>query len=165
MMGSMSIRSDQRQPFGKRLAQLRSDSGWTQQALANRLAISRVAISQIEMDVVTPSERTVTLLAGIFKLTPHELVDGTLYPQAKIDRLPQVAASYTQLELELALLDNDLAWLRKLEETAGQPRLRAEIQQKWRSRLTQWEQECIIDENERALLAAARSRLRPTGKP
>ena len=164
MMGSMSIRSDQRQPFGKRLAQLRSASGWTQQALANRLAISRVAISQIEMDVVTPSERTVTLLAGIFKLTPHALVEGTLYPQAKVDRLPQVAASYTQLELELALLDNDLEWLRKLDESTPQPRLWAELQQKWRSRLEKWEQECM-DENERALLADARSRLRLTGKP
>ena len=159
MMGNMSIRSDQRQPFGKRLAQLRNESGWTQQALANRLAISRVAISQIEMDLVVPSERTVTLLAGIFKLSPHTLVEGTLYPQAKVDRLPQVACCHTQLELELALLDNDLEWLRKLEGAAHQPRLGAELQQKWRSRLENWGQESA-DENERALITAARSRLK-----
>lgn len=159
MMGNMSIRSDQRQPFGKRLAQLRNESGWTQQALANRLAISRVAISQIEMDLVVPSERTVTLLAGIFKLSPHTLVEGTLYPQAKVDRLPQVACCHTQLELELALLDNDLEWLRKLEEVSHQPRLEAELGQKWRRRLEELEQESL-DENERALITAARSRLK-----
>ena len=155
----MSIRSDQRQPFGRRLAQLRSASGWTQQALANRLAISRVAISQIEMDLVVPSERTVTLLAGIFKLSPHELVEGTLYPQAKVDRLPQVACSYTPLELDLALLDNDLEWLRKFEGATNLPRLELETRQKWCARLEKWGQDCT-DENERALITAARSRLK-----
>ena len=159
----MSIRSDQRQPFGKRLAQLRSEAGWTQQALANRLAISRVAISQIEMDLVLPSERTVTLLAGIFKLAPHKLVEGTLYPQAKVDRLPQVACSYTQLELELALLNNDLEWLEKLQRTTLQPGFCVELQQKWHGRFEKWDQE-IIDEYERALIAAARSQLKKITK-
>lgn len=155
----MSIRSDQRQPFGKRLAQLRTTFGWTQQALANRLAISRVAISQIEMDLVTPSERTVTLLAGIFKLTPHELVEGTLYPQAKVDRLPQVACAYTQVELELAILENDLKWLKHLQGEKPLPDHWIEILQGWLLRLEQLEEQCL-DDHERQLLMSARSKVR-----
>jgi transcriptional regulator with XRE-family HTH domain len=54
--------------IGKRIARLRQERGWTQQDLATRLASSRVAVSHIEMDLIIPSERTVTLLAGLFKL-------------------------------------------------------------------------------------------------
>ena len=38
----------------------------------------------------TPGERTVALLAGLFKIEPHELVAGTDYPLAKAERLPVV---------------------------------------------------------------------------
>src|SRR3989304_8739475 len=96
--------------IGKRIARLRQETGWTQRALAARRAISRVAVSQIEMDLTLPSERTVTLLAGLFKLSPQALVEGTTYPLAKAERLPQVACCYTALEYDLALL-NDLAWI------------------------------------------------------
>ena len=74
--------------FGRRVAKRRADLGWTQQALAERLGISRVALSHIEAEMTWPNERTVTLLAGLFRLEPHELVAGTNYPAAKGDRLP-----------------------------------------------------------------------------
>jgi hypothetical protein len=61
------------------------------------------------MDLIIPSERTVTLLAGVFKITPHELVDGTTYPLAKAEKLPLTTCSYTAFELELALLET--SWL------------------------------------------------------
>lgn len=77
---------------------------WTQQDVADRLAISRVAVSHLESGVTVPSERTVTLLAGLFKLEPHELVADTDYPVAKAERLPVVAARYTEVELQLRLL-------------------------------------------------------------
>ncbi len=95
--------------LGRRVAAHRAKLGLTQQELAERVGISRVAVSHLESGVTDPGERTVTLLAGLFKVEPHELVAGTTYPVAKADRLPVVVARYTEVELQLALLDHDLA--------------------------------------------------------
>jgi transcriptional regulator with XRE-family HTH domain len=97
--------------LGRRIAALRGGLGLTQQDLADRLAVSRVAVSHIEAGMSIPGERTVVLLAGIFKVEPHELVDGTKYPMAKAERLPAVAARYTEVELQLALCERDLDWV------------------------------------------------------
>ena len=98
--------------LGQRIAQLRAEQGWTQQELAERLGISRVALSHIEaagmLRPTTPGERTIALLAGLFKLEPHELVAGTNYPSAKAERLPVVVPRYTEVELQLRLLDLDI---------------------------------------------------------
>ena len=97
--------------LGQRIATLRVDRGWTQQQLADRLGISRVAVSHLETDLNTPSERTVALLAGLFRLEPHDLVAGTSYPTAKSDRLPLVVTRWTEVEHQLALLARDLWWI------------------------------------------------------
>ncbi|MEW5872616.1 MAG: helix-turn-helix transcriptional regulator [Chloroflexota bacterium] len=165
----MHIDSDKTKPsprraalesLGKRVARLRSAQGWTQQALAARLAVSRVAVSHIEMDLTIPSERTITLLAGLFKCSPHELVESTLYPRPKAERLPAVACCYTPLELELALLENDLAWLERLAGVKSTPAeaLAGEIQQRWNARLADWAADSI-DERERESIAAAQLKL------
>ena len=44
---------------------------------------------------------------GLFKLEPHELVEGTDYPTAKAERLPVVVCRYTEVELQLRLLELD----------------------------------------------------------
>ncbi|MEA3077379.1 MAG: hypothetical protein QOF60_2287 [Actinomycetota bacterium] len=93
--------------LGQRIAQLRGDLGWTQQELAERLAISRVGLSHLEAGMSTPGERTIALLAGLFKMEPHELVAGTSYPDAKAERLPVVVCRYTEVELQLRLLELD----------------------------------------------------------
>ena len=74
--------------LGRRIAMLRAGVGWTQQELADRLAVSRVAVSHIEAGLRDPGERTVALLAGLFKMEPWQLVEGTSYPAAKSERLP-----------------------------------------------------------------------------
>ena len=94
--------------LGRRVARLRTAVGWTQHDLAARLAVSRVAVSHLEAGITVPGERTVTLLAGLFKLEPHELVAGTNYPLAKAERLPVVACRYTEVELQLRLLEQDI---------------------------------------------------------
>jgi transcriptional regulator with XRE-family HTH domain len=145
--------------IGKRIARLRQMNRWTQEALAARLAISRVAVSHIEMDLSIPSERTIALLAGLFKLSPHELVTGTTYPQAKAERLPPVTCQYTPLEQDLALLQNDAAWLERLLilpiDGSECRRLRAELQRKWQARLEFWS-EAQLDEREKEILARLR---------
>ena len=94
--------------LGRRMARMRAAAGWTQQDLAARLAVSRVAVSHLEAGISVPGERTVALLAGLFKLEPHELVAGTNYPSAKAERLPVVVTRYTEVELQLRLLDQDI---------------------------------------------------------
>ena len=94
--------------LGRRISGLRNDLGWTQQELADRLGISRSALSHVEAGMSLPGERTVALLAGIFKMEPHELIAGTNYPVAKAERLPVVVARYTEVELQLRLLAVDL---------------------------------------------------------
>jgi transcriptional regulator with XRE-family HTH domain len=129
--------------LGQRIASLRADRGWTQQQLADRLGISRVAVSHLETDLNTPGERTVALLAGLFRMEPHELVAATSYSAAKADRLPVVVARWTEVEHRLALLARDLWWLdRGTAPTAGAA-------------------EAVLDEWEATLAALAASVLDP----
>jgi transcriptional regulator with XRE-family HTH domain len=104
--------------LGDRIAKHRTELGWTQAELAGRVGISRVALSHIESNISTPGERTVALLAGVFKVEPHELVADTDYPAAKAERLPLVAARYTEVEHQLALLDALLAAITDARERA-----------------------------------------------
>jgi transcriptional regulator with XRE-family HTH domain len=152
------------EPVGKRIARLRSELGWTQQTLSQRLAVSRVAISHIEMDLIIPSERTVTLLAGIFKITPHELVDGTTYPLAKSEKLPLTTCSYTPLELDLALLENDLLWLESLESAPGWTDQAKRVRDHWQEQLSRWSS-CDMDAAERELLREALQRYQSACDP
>jgi transcriptional regulator with XRE-family HTH domain len=136
--------------LGRRIARLRGALGWTQQDLATRLAISRVAVSHLEAGLSVPGERTVTLLAGLFKLEPWELVEGTSYPPAKAERLPPVAARYTEVELQLRLMEAEL--------DRG-PEDQAPIRVAWRHRL-ELLRKCAHDPREQQTLRAAIRRLR-----
>lgn len=118
--------------LGRRIAELRASIGMTQQDVADRLGISRVAVSHVEAGMSVPSERTVILLAGLFKIEPHELVEGTTYPMAKAERLPPVATRYTEVELQLALCERDLAWA----DRAGGMACR-EVADRWRPKLAE----------------------------
>jgi transcriptional regulator with XRE-family HTH domain len=133
--------------LGRRIAALRAELGWTQQELADRLGVSRVAVSHIEAGQRDPGERTIALLSGLFKVEPWELVAGTAYPQGKTERLPVVTCRYTEVELQLRLLDLDT-------ERGLDPRRRAD----WLSRLSAL-LEMAHDQREQALLRAARARL------
>ena len=140
--------------LGARIARLRAALGWTQEGLAARLAASRVAVSHFEMGLALPSERTVVLLAGLFKLEPYELVAGTSYPPAKAERLPAVACRYTEAEQQLALLRRDLEWAARLGAAD-----RRELIGEWRARLASLRQ-AAYDDAERRLLEAAEDLLR-----
>lgn len=112
--------------LGERISRHRAELAWTQQQLADRLAISRVALSNLESSRSAPGERTVVLMAGLFGVEPHELVAGTDYPPAKAERLPLVAARHTEVTLQLALLERDFRWLE------GVPRqLAVDILRRW----------------------------------
>jgi transcriptional regulator with XRE-family HTH domain len=140
--------------LGRRIADHRLKLGWTQQHLADRLAISRVAVSHLESGMSPPAERTVALLAGLFKVEPHELVLGTDYPDAKAERLPLVVARHTEVEHQLGLLELDLQWC----EAVDHPRA-DQVLDAWEVRLRAlavgaW------DPEERTLVAEASERVR-----
>ena len=135
--------------LGRRVARLRAGRGWTQQELAARLAVSRVAVSHLEAGVSVPGERTVTLLAGLFKLEPHELVAGTSYPLAKAERLPVVACRYTEVELQLRVLEAD-------QERSG-PSFDPHRADEWRRRLGKLLSVAHDDGERRAIEDALRS--------
>jgi transcriptional regulator with XRE-family HTH domain len=140
--------------LGRRIAELRGKLGLTQQELAERLAVSRTAVSHLEAGMTVPGERTVVLLAGLFKTEPRQLVAGTSYPLAKAERLPIVSARYTEVELLVALLDNDLAWI---ERTGDGHRRR--VLDEWEARLAAIEDDSV-DMRERELVRDARKRVR-----
>lgn len=151
--------ADSPEPIGKRIARLRQANGWTQQSLAYRLAASRVAISHIEMDLTMPSERTLTLLAGLFKVSPAELVEGTTYPQARAERLPGVVCRYTELEAGQIRLENDLEWLERLRGQPGWERWAQRVRDQWIDWLDGQAQR-TGDDMERQLVNRLRVRLR-----
>jgi transcriptional regulator with XRE-family HTH domain len=149
--------------LGQRIAGLRAERGWTQQQLADRLGISRVAVSHLETDLNTPGERTVALLAGIFRLEPHDLVAGTSYPLAKADRLPLVVNRWTEVEHQLALLDVDLWWLDQADGAFAPGFVEARLAE-WESTLSKLADVCH-DQEESAALALARRRLADLRRP
>jgi transcriptional regulator with XRE-family HTH domain len=141
--------------LGRRIAALRASIGLTQQDVADRLGMSRVAVSHIEASMSIPGERTIVLLAGLFKVEPYELVAGTKYPIAKAERLPLVATRHTEVELQLALCENDLAWVERTGEHGR------EVAERWLRTL-----EGLADQatpSESARLATLVERLRPLG--
>ncbi len=144
----------QPESLGQRIARLRVQRGWTQERLAEQLAASRVAVSHFEAGLAVPSERTVVLLAGLFKQEPHDLIDGTSYPPAKAERLPLVACRYSEVELQLALLQRDMEWLARLEDDP----LRQQVFVEWRQRLGDLRQH-TDDISERTLLDTAWTQL------
>jgi transcriptional regulator with XRE-family HTH domain len=138
---------------GRRIAEQRTRLGLTQQELAARVAISRVALSNLESGRSEPGERTVTLLAGIFGMEPHELVAGTTYPAAKADRLPLVTARHTEVELQLALLERDLRWLE-----SAPPAMASQVVESWRRDLVELAGR-TVDRGQRELLGRAIARV------
>jgi transcriptional regulator with XRE-family HTH domain len=103
-----------RERLGARIGRLRVDRGFTQAELAERVGISRVAVSHLESSRTVPGERTVALLAGIFDREPHELVAETDYPSSRAERLPVVTARYTEVEHQLSLLEAEFRAAEKL---------------------------------------------------
>jgi transcriptional regulator with XRE-family HTH domain len=64
--------------FGKRLAEVREDAGFTQSSLARAVGLSQSAISQIEAGERNPSYDTIRQIADAMKLTPAYLVGGEI---------------------------------------------------------------------------------------
>jgi transcriptional regulator with XRE-family HTH domain len=146
------------------VAKLRGELGWTQAQLAERVAVSRVALSHVESNVSVPSERTVTLLAGVFGLEPHELAAGTDYPPAKAERLPLVTARHTEVAHQLAVLGGQLGLLDRVPD-AVRARLAADLRAEWAERLRSLLDRTAETEERRRLRVALRALASAGGGP
>ena len=143
--------------LASRIGVLRTARGWTQQQLADRLGISRVAVSHLEAGINSPDARTVALLGSAFGFEPHEVVAGTDYPAAKADRLPLVVARHTEVAHQVALMEADLAWVEGPTPVADAAVADA-VRARWRHALRVLAKE-VVDPEEQALLRAARRRV------
>ncbi len=143
--------------FGRRVAALRGDFGWSQTELAERLAMSRTAVSHLEASMRDASERTVIVLAGLFKLEPGALVDITDYPRAKAERLPMTVARYSEAEFQCALAEQDLQRAEQLGGGVGRA-----IVDTWVTRLTGLA-EAVTDQRAASEIATVLRRLRSFG--
>jgi transcriptional regulator with XRE-family HTH domain len=147
--------------IGQRIAHYRQQNDWTQEQLAERISISRVAVSHIEIGLSIPSERTITLMASVFKCNPLELVRNTSYSPAKADRLPLDIPWYTQREQQLALLNRDLTWLQRIDDDEERRRLTTNVIEEWLPQLSEWLDDSFED-NERQALLRVRANLLST---
>jgi transcriptional regulator with XRE-family HTH domain len=143
--------------LGSRIAKLRAQHGFTQQEVADRLAISRTAVSHLESGISVPSERTIALLAGLFKTEPHTIIEHTSYPLAKAERLPQTVCYYTETELKAQLIERDCAWLERLRDQGAWRHLVLEVCHDWFEQLARFE--VPDDPRERSTLLRARGKL------
>jgi len=138
--------------IGQRIARFRSQKGWTQEELARRIAISRVAISHLEMGLSIPGERTIALLASVFRIAPLEFVSGSTYPQAKADRLPLTVAWYTERDHQLSMLNRDMLWLRRITHSIERHRLAAQVVDEWLPQINIWLNECYDEDEKQGLI-------------
>lgn len=97
-------------------------------------------------------------MAGVFKISPTELVEGTTYPRAKAERLPELTAIFTETELYFALLKNDTEWIDRLDVPDMKLNTIRVVLSKWFLLLENWENK-ITDEHEKTILLSMRQLL------
>ncbi len=69
------MESSLKQAFGKVLKQLRSDSGVSQQELADNCDIERAYISRLERGLFQPSITIIFKVADYFEMKPAQLIE------------------------------------------------------------------------------------------
>ena len=86
--------------LGEKLQALRTEAGLSQEELAERLDVSRQAVSKWELDKTTPDVRYIVALSGLFQVSTDYLLG--------LERLTTVDVT--------GLADRDVAVLAELAE-------------------------------------------------
>ena len=92
--------------FGEKLQDLRKKAGMSQDALAEKLDVSRQAVSRWERDETLPETEKVILLADIFEVT----TDYLLRPEVEIPEPTRREKSSRFLTERLGALARILGW-------------------------------------------------------
>ena len=77
--------------LGERIQDYRKKGGLSQEALAERLGVSRQAVSKWEVDAAQPELDKVVALAKVFGITTDQLLLGTEPPRSGADQVPRKA--------------------------------------------------------------------------
>lgn len=77
------------EPIGKRIARLRKERGFSQEALAKKMGIVRILISDYERGRIRPHPEMVARFALAFEVTTDELIG--LKPPKKSGKKPNLA--------------------------------------------------------------------------
>ena len=93
------------QDFGKRVKELRQKAGLTQQQLAERILVSKAAISNYELYERNPSPEILIKLARVFHVSTDYLLG--------IDEKTQVLDVSDLTDEDIEVLENTAALLRK----------------------------------------------------
>jgi len=81
-------------PFGKRLAELRKERGFTQAELAERLGISIKLVDYYERRAVNPSLKIITAAAALFGFTVADML-------GELDRPEHRPGQLSKLEVQI----------------------------------------------------------------
>ena len=79
--------------FNEKLVTLRKDSGMSQDALAEKLGVSRQAVSKWELGTAMPETKNIVQLAEIFDVTIDHIVSYT--PHSKTEDLKHIFKKYS----------------------------------------------------------------------
>ena len=112
--------------FGDRLKQIRADQGLSQEQLAEKIGVSRQAITKWETNRGLPDVENMIILAEIFKVTLDELIlerMNTAEPQQEI------SYSETVYDIDQLFTENEsitytrkLTEMRRVHDTPSSPR-------------------------------------------
>lgn len=78
--------------FSEKLKQIRNNEGISQEQLAERIGVSRQAVTKWETGKGLPDIENMTILAEIFKVTLDELISGTVPKNEKSEMLTSETA-------------------------------------------------------------------------
>ena len=87
--------------LGEKLRSLRAEKGWDQEALAERLDVSRQAVSKWELDKTVPEVKYIVAISELFGVTTDYLLKDTAGPEAEAPLEQPPASPLRQTASEL----------------------------------------------------------------
>ena len=109
-LGGMAGRPAQKEapPFGRKLAQLRNERGWTQPELAKRLGVTVKTVTYYERSATNPTAKTVEKIAQVFGVSPIDLIDHKTSerkpgPPSKLERLTEQLAQLPKAKQKIVV--------------------------------------------------------------
>lgn len=91
---------------GDNIKRLRTNKGWTQEQLAEKVDRTRSTVTQWESGWSKPHMNTVELLAQIFEVTPADIVGETARPSASMVEVPLYGAIAAGTPIEMTPVEN-----------------------------------------------------------
>ena len=90
--------------IGQKLRECREERNWTQQELADRLNVTRQAVSNWERDKTLPDVYMIREIAAIFDMTLDEYMENTKKAEVEMPKMPGRLTIGTIMQVILYLL-------------------------------------------------------------